>query len=96
MPRSCCESFAGAARRGIEAAIVWIDDYRRVLPRFIKRPLRRVPSGGLLIGLLVLVAIVFLTILLLATGGSDAPTSTAPEASASVVLPAPPYLESNR
>jgi serine/threonine protein kinase len=49
-----------ASGRAVEAAIVWIDDHRRFLPRFIKRPLRRVPSGALL------VASVCLFVLLLA------------------------------
>jgi serine/threonine protein kinase len=58
------------AGEALEAAIVWVDDRRRFLPRFIKRPLRRVPSGALLAGVLVLGAV--LVVALVSWAGSTA------------------------
>jgi serine/threonine protein kinase len=69
-PSSPKQTSAGAvdlrarAGKAIEAAVFWIDDNRRFLPRFIKRPLRRVPSGALLLGLVVLAAALVLAIVL--------------------------------
>jgi serine/threonine protein kinase len=55
-----------ASSRAIEAALVWIDDHRRFLPRFIKRPLRRVPSGALLVASVCLFALLLAIALSLA------------------------------
>jgi serine/threonine protein kinase len=56
------------AHKAIEAALIAVDDGRRSLPRFIKRPLRRVPSRVLLIALVALVFALLLTITLVASG----------------------------
>ncbi len=61
--RAPLEGVRKALSRSVEAAIFWIDDHRRFLPRFIKRPLRRVPSGALFVGLVVLSFVVILAIL---------------------------------
>jgi serine/threonine protein kinase len=76
-------------KRGIEAAIVWIDDHRRLLPRVIKRPLRRVPSGAIFVGLVVLLAVVLVTIVLLAAGSDESPADASRVASVSASPPAP-------
>jgi serine/threonine protein kinase len=76
-------------KRGIEASIHWIDDHRRLLPRFIKRPLRRVPSGALFVGLVVLLAVVLFTIVLLAAGSDESPSDSGRAASVSAAPPAP-------
>ena len=78
-----------SAKRGIEAAIAWIDDNRRRLPRFLKRPLRRVSSGALFAGLVVLLAVVLLTIVLLAAGSDESSADAGGVASASAAPPAP-------
>jgi serine/threonine protein kinase len=75
------------AGRAIGAAIAWIDDNRRFLPKFIKRPLRRVPSGALFVGLLVLLAMLLFTVVLLATG-SDESAEAVPASSASAAAAA--------
>jgi serine/threonine protein kinase len=74
--------------RALENGANFIDDNRGRLPRFLKRPLRRVSSRAILVALLVLFVFVVITILLALTtssGESPAPASRA----ASVSAPAP-------
>ena len=56
------DELRAAAGRAVEAAIIWVDDNRRYLPRFIKRPLRRLPSGALLVAGVVLIFALMLTL----------------------------------
>jgi serine/threonine protein kinase len=63
-PSTALVDLRARAGKIVEAAIVWVDDNRRFLPRFIKRPLRRIPSGALLVGLVVVAVALLLAIVL--------------------------------
>jgi hypothetical protein len=84
------------AAKALEATLEWIDDRRRFLPRFIKRPLRRVPSGALFAGALVLLFALLLTLVLWAAGSDSAPeapaTSATPASSAWLASSPPPHV----
>jgi len=56
-----------ALRKGVDAAVIWIDDHRRFLPRFIKRRLRRVPSGALFVALVCCVFFLLIAIVIAAS-----------------------------
>jgi serine/threonine-protein kinase len=64
------------AARAVVLALDWIDDHRRDLPRFIKRPLRRVPAGAILIALSALFVVAVLLLVWLVAGSERAPAST--------------------
>jgi hypothetical protein len=84
------------AARALVLSLDWIDDRRRVLPRFIKRPLRRVPAGAILIALFALFVVVLLVLVWLVAGSDRAPASTSRVQAVSAAPPpasAPP-LES--
>ncbi|HEX6277490.1 MAG TPA: serine/threonine-protein kinase [Polyangiaceae bacterium] len=69
--------FRARATQALDATLEWIDDHRRFLPRFIKRPLRRVPSGALLVGVLALVFVLLVTLVLWASDSEPGSESLA-------------------
>jgi serine/threonine-protein kinase len=79
--------FRARAWRIIDAAIVWVDDQRRFLPRFIKRPLRRIPSGALLAGLAVFVVVLLVLVVVLLASGSEEPAEATPARASSAAAP---------
>ena len=74
--------------RALENGANFIDDNRGRLPRFLKRPLRRVSSRAILVALLVLFVFVVITIVLALTTSSRESPAPASRA-ASVAAPAP-------
>ncbi|HVR20790.1 MAG TPA: serine/threonine-protein kinase, partial [Polyangiaceae bacterium] len=64
------------AARAVVLALDWIDDHRRVLPRVIKRPLRRVPAGAILIAFAALFVFALLLFVWLVGGSASAPART--------------------
>jgi serine/threonine protein kinase len=72
--------------RALERGTELIEANRSRLPRFLKRPLRRVSSQVILVALLVLVAFVIIT-LLLVVATSPGEKSAAPTRAASVAAP---------
>jgi serine/threonine-protein kinase len=53
-PSGLLPKLRAAVALGAEIVFAWIEDNRRLLPRFIRRPLRRVPTPALALGLFVL------------------------------------------
>jgi serine/threonine-protein kinase len=71
--KAASAGLAARVAQVFETLSLFVDDRRRFLPRFIKRPLRRVPSSALVLALLALIFCLLVTFTLLAFGSDDAP-----------------------
>ena len=77
------------AARAVIVALHWIDDHRRILPRFIKRPLRRVPASAILIACAVLFVLALLLLAWLIAGSDSAPAASTSRVEALSAAPPP-------
>jgi hypothetical protein len=78
------------AKHAFKEATYLIDDNRRLLPAFIRRPLRRVPAAVILLGLFVFLVLVVVVIGLLVAGPSDDEPKEAGRTSSVSAAPATP------
>jgi serine/threonine-protein kinase len=77
------------ATHAFKEATFLIDDNRRLLPAFIRRPLRRVPAAVILVGLFVFLVLVVVVIGLLVAGPGDDEPKDASRTSSVSATPLP-------
>jgi hypothetical protein len=82
------------AKLAIEVAVGFIDDNLRVLPAFLRRPLRRIPSVVILLGLVGFLVLVVVLIVLLASGTDNDVRKESSRVASVSAAPAPPQAPS--
>jgi serine/threonine protein kinase len=87
-------TFGPRAKHAFKEATYLVDDNRRMLPAFIRRPLRRVPAAVILIGLFVFLVLVVVVIGLLVAGPSEDEPKEAGRTSSVSAAPATPAAPS--